>query len=354
MGESRLAGESTSAQEILRKIPFFTDLAGKDLKLLAKGSATQNFRQGEVIVREGEEGLGLYFILSGKAGVVRHRPQGEYVLATLGGGEFFGELSLLDAAPRSADVIAIDETECLILSRAHFRTHALKIPDLAWKILQFMAKRLRDMDDKILCQAEPSSSRLLPRPTRKSEGVRTTVSPQSGAPFSASGSDEGPRESLKSQIKGFLLTLFKSSALLRMQVHAFTAITGCPVTLTVNAKDGSPPQLLASFNAGGVEVRCVAGNGVHTVEVEGEGRGRFDLTLIQTPSENTLRITTYKGIPTDLHSKAVIEVDHEKRPGELSLYEIGYSRGMVGTDPWPSRVVHPSVVSMETIERSHD
>ena len=125
-------------------------------------------------------------------------------------------------------------------------------------------------------------------------------------------------------------------------MHAFTAITGCPVALSVYGKDETLPRFLASFRVGEVEVRSVAGDGAYTVEVAGTDAGVFDLILLQTPSEDTLHTTVYEDIPTDRHSKALIDVDRMSPHYALSLYE--------GEDRSRPRVVQPSSVSTDSFD----
>lgn len=334
-----MGDEGASTADLLRKIPFFADLGQRDLKQLAKGSMMRRFGDGEVIVREGQEGLGLYFILSGKVHVVRKQPEAEYILATLGPEEFFGELSLLDGRPRSADVVALGETECLVLPRSQFNAYGKKSPEVAWKILPFLTERLRGMDERILRQGGPPPLR---RGAEEQGGKGEGGTPELlGSPAPVQG-DTG--EGLKDQIKGFLLGLFRSCALLRLQVHAFTVLTGCPVALSIYGRDEVPPRFLTAFRVGGVEVRSVAGDGIYTVEVAGTDQGVFDLILLQTPSEDRLHTILYEGIPTDCHSKAFIDLGRMTSRYALSLYGGGGCPRL--------RVVQPSSVSTDLFDGS--
>lgn len=345
-----MGDERASKEDLLRKIPFFSKLEQRDLKRLAKGSVTRRFGDGEVIVREGQEGLGLYFILSGKVHVVRKRPERDYVLATLEPEEFFGELSLLDGRPRSADVVALGETECLVLTRSQFSAYGKKSPEVAWKILPFLTERLREMDERILRQEElpsPSAPQLLRRGAGEQGGKGEGALPPVVLSSASVQGDQG--ESLKDQIKGFLLGLFRSCALLRLQVHAFTAITGCPVALSIYGRDEVPPRFLTSFSVGGVEVCSVTGDGIYTVEVAGTDEGVFDLVLLQTPSENTLHTIVYEDIPTDRHSKALIHFDRMTSHYGLSLYKDGGCSSMGEITP-PLRVVQPSSVATDSFD----
>ena len=96
-----------------------------------------------VIARQGEIGTGFFVIVSGAARVVR---DGE-TIATLGPGDFFGELSVLDGRPRIAQVIANGPTTCLALATWDFEAVLLEQPKVALAILRGLAARLRDLTE---------------------------------------------------------------------------------------------------------------------------------------------------------------------------------------------------------------
>lgn len=112
---------------------------------IAHQSKTVTFKTGETIVKEGEAGLGFYVIVEGRATVRR----GRKTMATLKRGSFFGEMALLDDQPRSADVIAEEPTECLILLRWNFWAILAKNKKMIQELLQEMAKRLRAADEAL-------------------------------------------------------------------------------------------------------------------------------------------------------------------------------------------------------------
>ncbi len=101
---------------MLGKVPLFATLDRSHLEQLAARAAERTYSRGVAIVREGEQGLGFYLILGGAADVLR---SGQAV-ATLLPGQFFGESALLEAQPRTADVRATTEVDCLILDRPSF------------------------------------------------------------------------------------------------------------------------------------------------------------------------------------------------------------------------------------------
>lgn len=104
--------EGAPVIEMLEKASLWSGLDRKDLKFIVKLSKERMYENGEVIVQKGEGGVGFYLILDGS---VEIRSSGTTLLK-LGPGQFFGEMSVIDNQPRSADVVAIEPSRCLILS----------------------------------------------------------------------------------------------------------------------------------------------------------------------------------------------------------------------------------------------
>src|SRR5688572_27456662 len=106
----------------LAAIPFFGGLEADALERLASSMRTRRFRRGEVIFHIGDPGDALFVIVSGEVKISLPSDTGEEaILATLGPGEFFGELALLDGAARSASASALSATETVVLPRDRFR-----------------------------------------------------------------------------------------------------------------------------------------------------------------------------------------------------------------------------------------
>jgi CRP-like cAMP-binding protein len=99
----------------------FGELASADMSVLGTHMTRRDVREGEVIVRQGEPGDALYMVVSGEAEVAAHATTGaRHVIATLGPGDFFGEISLLDSVPRIAEVVALTPMKILRLDREGF------------------------------------------------------------------------------------------------------------------------------------------------------------------------------------------------------------------------------------------
>ena len=125
--------------EELSKVPLFSDCSNRDLQTIGRVVKDIDHRAGTVIAREGEPGVGLFVIVDGEAEVTI----GGKKKATLGPGEFFGEIALLDGGPRTATVTAITDVKLLGLTEWVFRGLMQAHPSIAIKTLQQMAGRLR-------------------------------------------------------------------------------------------------------------------------------------------------------------------------------------------------------------------
>ena len=137
--------ESNTVVEMLRKAPLWSGLTEKELKVIGRAFKELKYEGGDPIVRKGEAGVGFYLIAEG---TVEVRSDGQ-VLSKLGPGEFFGEMSILDNQPRSADVVALEPSRCLALTSWSFKSIVSNHPKMALKLLQESVRRLR-MNTQIL------------------------------------------------------------------------------------------------------------------------------------------------------------------------------------------------------------
>src|ERR1039458_10799998 len=107
--------------ELFSKVPLFEGISLEDRAALARPATLRTSRRGETIVQQGRPGDAFYVLVKGRVAVAIVAPDGrEVVLSTLGEGDHFGEMALLDDAPRSASVIAQEKSDLAILSRAVF------------------------------------------------------------------------------------------------------------------------------------------------------------------------------------------------------------------------------------------
>ena len=139
MGVSiRMAGPPDAAA-MIADVPFFEGLNEKTRKSIVSTGKEISFKEGDMIVGERGMGVGFYLILDGEAEVRK----GGRVLATLGRGQFFGEMSVIDGQPRSADVVAVVPTKCWALASWSFAGLIKAHPEVAIPMLKELVKRLR-------------------------------------------------------------------------------------------------------------------------------------------------------------------------------------------------------------------
>jgi len=137
-------------EDLLKKVPIFADLGKRDLERLAKLMVPRQVAAGETIIKEGDQAAGFFVISSGKAQAIRaDGTEHAQVLATFGTGDFFGEMALFEGFPRSATVKAVEETECLAMTRWDFMAEMKNHPEIAVGMLPVLVRRLREADAKL-------------------------------------------------------------------------------------------------------------------------------------------------------------------------------------------------------------
>lgn len=134
------------AQEVLQSVPLFRRMKPKEVKALARWTTTRTFDPGQVIVGEGQMGVGLYCIQSGAVKVSRRGPQNDIELREMGPGQTFGELSLLDDQPRSATVTATRPTTAILLDKSQFLAELRTHPEIGLAIIPTLVDWLREAD----------------------------------------------------------------------------------------------------------------------------------------------------------------------------------------------------------------
>ena len=141
---------------LLKKVSLFSNLSEANLKSIAEFCVERDFKEGDIIIRQGDSGIGLYIIVSGKVKIVKNTAGGEKLdMAEHGPGDFFGEIAVLDNAPRSADVVALEDSKCLVLSAWDFKARMAVHPEIALKILPVVVKRFRETNEKLLALSRP-------------------------------------------------------------------------------------------------------------------------------------------------------------------------------------------------------
>ncbi|HKN68827.1 MAG TPA: Crp/Fnr family transcriptional regulator [Gemmatimonadaceae bacterium] len=141
---------TTQNVDFLATVPLFNGLDRSELEKFAEVTREKSYPKGSVILFEDDPGDSLFVVRDGRVKVVLIGEDGrEVILGVLGVGEYFGELSLIDDRPRSAHVIAMEDSNLLVLRREDFRKRVESSPSVAWSLLTELSRRLRRADDKI-------------------------------------------------------------------------------------------------------------------------------------------------------------------------------------------------------------
>ena len=136
--------------ELLKKVPLFSGLSQREITLIGDIVRRKNLPKNNMILQKGDEAEALYIITSGRVNVTLISEAGkEIILATLKDGDFFGEMSLLDNEPRSANVITIEDTNLLVIYRDDFNYIIKNDPGVSLNLLNYLSRRLRIADKKI-------------------------------------------------------------------------------------------------------------------------------------------------------------------------------------------------------------
>ena len=135
---------------ILQRVPLFSQLSAVELQRVVDVARERAYPRNSVILFEDDPGDALYVVATGQVKVVLIGEDGrEVILSVMGPGEFFGEMSLLDDEPRSAHVIAMEDSSLAVLRREDFESLLTATPQIALALLRELSRRLRRADEKV-------------------------------------------------------------------------------------------------------------------------------------------------------------------------------------------------------------
>ena len=132
----------TTPKEVLAKVPLFSMLSKKELTRLASNAHDRTFPAGAVLTEQDQTGVTFGVIVEGEAAVDVHGQASR----TLGPGDYFGEMALIDHSYRSATITAGTTLRCLLFTAWVFRPFAMQHPETAWALLEMMVQRVRDAE----------------------------------------------------------------------------------------------------------------------------------------------------------------------------------------------------------------
>jgi CRP/FNR family cyclic AMP-dependent transcriptional regulator len=135
---------------VLKAVPLFSSFPDEQLRMLASVVTRRSVPRSTTIMASGDATDSLYIVLSGRLKVMMSDAEGkEVILSILGPGEFFGEMGLIDDAPRSASVVAIEPCELLCIAKRDFKKCLAENVEMAMAVMRGLVRRLREADRKI-------------------------------------------------------------------------------------------------------------------------------------------------------------------------------------------------------------
>jgi CRP/FNR family cyclic AMP-dependent transcriptional regulator len=284
--------------ELIRKIDFFEPLDNKIIKDIAKTCIAREFALGDCVIKQGESELGLCFITSGRAKVEIERNGLRIVVADLRGGDFFGELSIINEHVRSGDVICTEETRCLLLTRDSFSKLLNKHPEIALQMAKSLAVRIR----ATAATPPPAvvSAPTVPQPVTdvdspprngSSRSILSMLSPRNLPSFkslleSCAGTLEEANvlkmySSTKAKTKDFLVDIFKPIYLMKEMTRFSVAIVGCPVEVCPE----NPNEEILQARVEGVRIFIYPAAATQILQINAYGDGDFSTAVFRPCSD---------------------------------------------------------------------
>lgn len=134
-----------------RSVPLLARLSDRQRGALAARATTRGYRDGKIVVRQGDTSMALYVVLSGSVRIDREDEAGRRteIAQHVGAHGFFGEMGLIEDEPRSATVTTLEETECALLAKWDFQHELRSDPDIALALMPVLLTRIRDLDARL-------------------------------------------------------------------------------------------------------------------------------------------------------------------------------------------------------------
>ncbi|HON89328.1 MAG TPA: cyclic nucleotide-binding domain-containing protein [Spirochaetia bacterium] len=137
-------------EQLIANVSLFKELDKKYIASIAQLCTERVYKPGDILIKQGEEGIGIFIITKGKVKVTKTTPDNRVVeIAENTAGDILGEFAVLDGAPRTATVTAIEETECLVLASWEFNSFMKTHPEVALGILPVVVRKFRETNDAL-------------------------------------------------------------------------------------------------------------------------------------------------------------------------------------------------------------
>ncbi|OFV95577.1 MAG: hypothetical protein A3H28_16955 [Acidobacteria bacterium RIFCSPLOWO2_02_FULL_61_28] len=273
--------------ELIRKLDFFEGLTPKTLQRIAELCIVREFAADDYIVRQGESGLGLYFITAGRAKVEIEREGLRVVVAEMKEGDSLGDFSIIDDKARSANVICMEDTRCLLLTRDSFSKLLKKHPEIALQMLKSLVSRIRSTNELITRPGsrltQPAEAAAPPPAEASPPASSSTLDGISAATQKITAALPSPEDmvkmysSTKDRVQNIMVGMFGTLYIMKAMTRFSMAIVGCPVTVRAEQRD---PEVFETV---------IGGDGGGDV---GEGDG-VKLVLFPARNDQTIRIEAY-------------------------------------------------------------
>ncbi len=307
---------------IFRKIDFFNGLDDKILKKVSEAAVLQQYGKGEVIVRQGEMGLGLYVILRGRVTVDREESGTTIRVAELGAEQFFAEMSVIDNRPRSATITTLEDTECMVLTRDSFMRLMMKYPEIPIRLARLLADRIRVVNQKLasgpMTGGPPSAAGAAPPPgIPQSAAAVAAAEPTSAAGPANASPDARPTtrppspNGTKARVQQALLQTFESLYMLKALTRFSVAVLGCPV-------EGAASNVAEQIRVGDVKALLFPAEEAVELDIAAYEAGSFTLHVFVPTRRGPLRFGPVSIRPEDRFQLSLrgtsIALRHGDRP----------------------------------------
>lgn len=253
----------STASELIRRIDFFQPLDDRMIDRIAHLCIPREYSTGDYIVRQGDPGLGLYFITRGAARVEIAKGGIVTPVAELHAGEFVGELSIIDQKPRSANVVCSTDTSCLLLTRDRFMKLLDKHPEIALQMAKSLAARLRRADERMWQDAVAGPPQAPTTETWPAAERRVAAQPEA--------------RSDTQKIKDALTDSVSWIYLLKSVMQVSLAVVGCPVAVSLETR--APESCVSVINE--LKLVLVSARESHVIGVHAFADGAFTATILQ-------------------------------------------------------------------------